>query len=253
MSSEWVTFSYPASDVVVVTLTRPDKLNALTGDMVGRITAFARELDGATRVVVITGQGRAFSAGGDVRALVSLSPQQTANYLAGYGRLDEAIAASGALWIAAVNGLAYGGGLEIAAMCDVRIADVEATFCVADIEVGALPTGGLTWRLPRMIGAGAASWLVLTNAVVDAHRALAMSLVDEVTEQGGALPRALALASTMTKFHPDAVRANRAALRQAWTSSLADATAMEVSESVRLLSKAEIIGPLRERFGDPSS
>lgn len=251
MSAGRVDVSEPVPDVVVVTLDRPEKLNALTGDMVERIIAIAHATNSdGTRAVILTGRGRAFSAGGDVRALVSMASDEIADYLGCYGRLDDAISDSGALWIAAVNGLAYGGGLEIAAMCDVRVADSGATFCVADIEVGALPTGGLTWKLPRMVGAGAASWMVLTNAVVDTQRALTMSLIDEVTEQGGSLARSLALANKVKDFHPDAIRANRVALRQGWTSSLVEAKLLEVAESVRLLGAEDVMAPLRHRYGD---
>lgn len=250
MSDDAVLVEDLGDGVLTVTLHRPDKLNAIVGAMVDRLIEVAKACRGdGVRAVVLTGSGRAFSAGGDVKALVRMSPDETGRYLGGYARLDAAIAESGAVWVAAVNGLAYGGGLEVASMCDARVADETATFCVADIEVGALPTGGLTWRLPRMVGSGRASWLVMTNAVVDARAALAMGLIDDVVASGTCVARARQMAQSVVRFHPEAVDANRRALRQAWSSTLDQAAAVEVSESQRLLSMDEVMLPLRERFG----
>lgn len=252
MTVEAVLVDRPAPGVLIATMNRPEKLNAITGDMLGTLIQVAASCAAeSVRAVIVTGSGRAFSSGGDVKALVAMTHAEVGKYLGAYGLLDDAIAESGAVWVAALNGLAYGGGLEVACMCDVRIADAWGSFCVADLEVGALPTGGLTWRLPRMVGSGRASWMVMANAVADAPAALEMGLVDEVVPHGTTVTRAMEIAAKVASFHAAAIRANRLALRKSWSSSMAEAKQFEVSESMRLLADDRVMGPLRARFGKP--
>lgn len=234
----------------MVILDRPEKLNALTGRMLNELRRIARDEARRpdVRAVVVTGRGRAFSAGGDVTALFDLDQSAMRDYLGSYAALADDIEASQRPWVAAVNGIAFGGGLEIAAMCDIRVADEEARFCVADIEVGALPTGGLTWTLPRLVGDSLAAWMVLANAELDAFDAHDAGLVAEVTPRGECLDRAMRIASDIARFHPAAVSANRAALRHARRSTLAAARAFEIEQSVALLADPDIMNRLRQRF-----
>lgn len=237
------------SFVKIVTFNRPDKLNALSQEMIDELISIAENaIDADSRVIILTGSGRAFSAGGDITRLLNLNPEQMSDYLNSYANLLRAISKSEAVWIAALNGLAFGGGLEIATMCDLVIAEKNSKMCVADIEVGALPTGGLTWRLPRIAGQLAASWLTLTNAVIDADRAFELNLVNEVVQDGDLLSRGLEVASQIAQFDHTAVLANRKATRQSWNISLQQAIDFEVSESVKLLQKDEIFFSLKKRF-----
>lgn len=235
---------------LLVTLNRPDKLNALTVDMVGALTHVAQSAkdNDDIRTVILTGSGRAFSAGGDITGLFGKDDNDLATYLMSYAKLDDAIADSGTIWIAAINGLAYGGGLEIAAMCDIRVSDSRATFCIADIEVGALPTGGLTWKLPRLIGESMARWMMLTNAVVDAQRASEIGLVHEVISDGECVTRAQQIAIQVAGYFPEAVSMTREAIRMSWSSPLADSREFEVASSVHLLKQDAVTKKLEARF-----
>ncbi len=239
----------PIPGLQVVTLNRPEKLNALTHEMLTSLSEIARDCALTdTRIVLLTGSGKAFSSGGDITNLLNFNQDEVKLYLQSYSELDDAITQSKAVWIAAINGLAYGGGLEIATMCDLRIADVKSNFCVADIEVGALPTGGLTWRLPRMIGSSAATWMVIANPVVNAERSLQLGLIHEVVSSGSVMDRAIELAGKILGFHPEAIIANRMALRNSWKVSLQEARNFEVDESIALLANNEILSELKKRF-----
>lgn len=250
MATELVQVHELSAGSIVVTLNRPGKLNALTVEMVRALTEVAESAqhNNNIRTVIVTGSGRAFSAGGDITGLFEKDDKELASYLMSYARLDDAIANSGAMWIAAINGLAYGGGLEIAAMCDIRISDSQATFCIADIEVGALPTGGLTWKLPRLIGESMARWMMLTNAVVEAKRALEIGLIHEVVNDGECVKRARAIASQIAGYFPEVVALTREAIRMSWSSPLADSREFEVSSSLNLLKQDEVSQKLKSMF-----
>lgn len=224
MANDLVKLQQLTDDVLLVTLNRPDKLNALTIDMVRELTAVAQSAkdNDKIRAVIVTGSGRAFSAGGDITGLFGKVDNELASYLMSYAKLDGAIADSGTIWISAINGLAYGGGLEIAAMCDIRVCDFRATFCIADIEVGALPTGGLTWKLPRLIGESMARWMILTNSVVDSQRASEIGLIHEVVNDGECVTRAREIAIQVAGYFPEAVSLTREAIRRSWASLLVE-------------------------------
>ena len=250
MATDLVQEQQLTDGVLLVTLSRPDKLNALTIDMVRALTEVAQSAkhNDEIRTVILTGAGRAFSAGGDITGLFGKDDNDLTNYLMSYARLDDAIADSETTWIAAINGLAYGGGLEIAAMCDIRVSDAQATFCIADIEVGALPTGGLTWKLPRLIGESMARWMMLTNSVVEAKRACEIGLIHEVVRDGESVTRAREIASQVAGYFPEAVARTREAIRMSWYSPLVDSQEFEVASSVHLLKQDAVSKKLESRF-----
>ena len=250
MANDLVQLQQLTDDVLLVTLNRPDKLNALTVDMIQELIAVAQSAkdNDKIRAIVVTGTGMAFSAGGDITGLFGKIDSDLAGYLMSYAELDDAIADSGTIWISAINGLAYGGGLEIVAMCDIRVCDSRATFCIADIEVGALPTGGLTWKLPRLIGESMARWMMLTNSVVDSQRASEIGLIHEVVDDGECVTRAREIATQVAGYFPEAVSLTREAIRMSWSSLLADSREFEVASSVHLLKQDAVSKKLEARF-----
>jgi enoyl-CoA hydratase len=196
--------------VATVTLDRPEVLHALNAAMFDELeTVFAEfATDGAVRVVLLTGSGeRAFAAGADIRGLantdaasgklVSERGQQVMNQIA---RCSKPV-------IACVNGVALGGGCELAMACTLRIASDKAKFGLPEVKLGLVPGYGGTQRLPRLVGYGAALKMMLTGAVVGAEEALQLGLVQEVVPTAELIPRAHALAETIASMAPLAIAA----------------------------------------------
>ncbi len=196
--------------IVTLTLNRPDKLNAIDGAMLDALDAVLSQLeaDRDCRAVVLTGAGRAFSAGADIKEWTALAAQE---FGTGWGlrghRLFDRLAALAPPVVAAINGIAFGGGLELALCADLRIAAEQARLGLPEVTIGALPGWGGTQRLPRLIGPGRAKHMILTGQPIDAAAALAFGLVTEVVA-GDALPgRARELAQQIAANAPLAVQA----------------------------------------------
>ncbi len=196
-------------DVAVVTIDEPDTANALTASTLKGLT---RELEASADeeigAVVLTGTGEAFCSGGDVETLgtwhewESLERQQ---YLeTGPHALSRLLLESKFATVAAVNGAAYGAGMDVALLCDVRIAAASARFCAAYVNVGVIPGDGGAWLLPRMIGHGRAMDLLLSGRVLEAQEALSWGVVTEVCERDELLGRAMKLAERLASRPPTA-------------------------------------------------
>jgi enoyl-CoA hydratase len=188
----------------IVTLQRPQALNALSIALRRELAAVFTELaaDSRTRVVVLTGAGRAFCAGLDLR---ELTQSENLAELAVSGAADDpvhAVLAFPGPVIAAINGPAVTGGLELALACDVLIASERATFADTHARVGVLPSWGMSQRLPRLIGRGRAMEMSLGGGFIDASRAEAWGLVNRVVPHDELLPAALRLASDMLAAAP---------------------------------------------------
>ena len=210
MSEQLVTVQRPRPEVAVVTLNRPEVLNALSFRLVDELHDVLDEiqLDNDCRVVVLTGAGRAFCSGLDLASIEGsstsvgtsgpragmLSQQRIAELPIKLRRLQQPV-------IAAVNGLAYGGGLALSLACDLRVAAEEARFCAQFIKVGIGGCDiGISYTLPRAIGSSKAFDLLLTARRVEAQEAERMGLVSEVVPD--ALARALELADTICDYSP---------------------------------------------------
>lgn len=175
--------------IATITLNRPDKLNAFTGPM---IDAWARALaeaqaDDDVNVVVVTGSGRAFCAGGDVGRMKEgkPTPLENKNQLwENIHRVPRTLEAMDKPVIAMVNGLAVGAGMGMCLMCDVRIASEEARFSTGYVRVGLVPGDGDTYFLPRLVGAAKALELLWTADFVDAQEALRLGIVNRVVPAG---------------------------------------------------------------------
>ena len=174
--------------IVTLTLNRPDKLNAIDGAMLDALDQVLSELeaDVQSRAVILTGAGRAFSAGADIKEWTALAPRE---FGPGWGmrghRLLERLAGLRPPVIAALNGIAFGGGLELALCADLRIAAAEARLGLPEVTIAAIPGWGGTQRLPRLIGPGRAKHMILTGQPIEAARAEAWGLVTEVVASAG--------------------------------------------------------------------
>lgn len=200
--------------VVTIRLNRPEKLNAVTQEMSDELERVAHALnaDESVRAIVYTGTGRAFSAGSDIRTLDQYAtPWQFRNrrdYCDALRELRKPV-------VAAVNGYAFGGGLESALTCDIRIAADTATFAASEIKLGWIGGGGMSALLAASIGASNAALMLMTGDPVDAQRALAWGLVSEVVPADEVISRAQQIAHTIAARPPIAAETAKATLRAA--------------------------------------
>ena len=217
-----------AAGVALVTIDRPDALNALSFDLLDDLADALEALDGneACRAIVLTGAGsRAFAAGADIKELAS---QSSASLHAGgrFGAWDR-VAAIGLPLIAAVRGFALGGGCELAMTCDMIVAGDDATFGQPEILLGVMPGAGGMQRLTRAIGQARAMELILTGGSMSADAAEAAGLVTRVVPAEATVDAALELAMRIAAMPPLAVRAAKRAVRIAAERPLSDGLALE--------------------------
>lgn len=196
--------------IAVVTLNRPEKLNSLTPSMLDQLEAAAGSLESevSLRAVVLTGAGeRAFCVGADINEWAALAPLDMWRVWVTRGhRIFDRWAALRLPVIAAINGPAFGGGLELAAVADVRVADPAATFALPEASIATCPGWSGTQRLVSLIGASHVKSLALTARRIDAQRAYAIGLVDEVADPKQSLGAALAVAQKIATLAPISVQ-----------------------------------------------
>ena len=216
--------------VATITLNRPDVHNAqndtLRREMYEAFSGLITDDD--VKVIVVTGAGdRAFSAGADIREFVEpASPTQLRErrkrieYRAMMDRCAQPI-------IAAINGFALGGGLELALACDIRIAAENATLGLTEVNLAIIPGGGGTQRLPRLVGKGKALEMILTGARIPAAEALRIGLVERVVPTGEALKAATELARTIAEKAPIALRYAKEAVVKGLGMALEDGLRLE--------------------------
>ncbi|WP_307512837.1 crotonase/enoyl-CoA hydratase family protein [Variovorax sp. W1I1] len=234
---EYVTYDTDRA-VCTLTLNRPDKRNAVNGIVAAELReAFERfESDDALRVAILTGAGGHFCAGADLGAVGNpderneLDPEG-----GGSGPMGPTRMALSKPLIAAVNGYAVAGGLELALLADLRVADDDAVFGVFCRRWGVPLIDGGTVRLPRIVGMGRALDMILTGRPVSATEALAMGLVNRVTPPGGALAAARELALQIAAFPQQCMLADRRSAYEQWDLPLADALRREGAQGVPIV------------------
>jgi len=215
----------------LITINRPEKRNALDRQVRSAFLdamAAAREND-PVRAVVVTGAGdKAFVAGADIGEFEGRSTVEQWRVMKA-ATIFDAVERCPKPVIAAVNGYCLGGGMELALACDIRVASSAARFGQPEVNLGIIPGGGGTQRLPRIVGLGAALKMILTGDMVGAEEALRLGLVDEVVEPAALLDRALALAETIASKSPVAVAAAKEATRAALSLPLDDGLKLETA------------------------
>jgi enoyl-CoA hydratase/carnithine racemase len=217
--------------VAILTLNRPDAMNAINmlmrRELREALDALRRNADVA--VVILTGAGdKAFSAGMDLREFAKINAEVPVAEMKRYRwESGEGIATFDKPIIAAVNGMAIGGGVELALQCDMIFAAAGASFAFAEVKRGLMPGNGGTQRLPRRIGSARALEMILTGRSVAADEALTIGLADYVVPADQLLDRALALAQQMAANAPVAVRSAKAAIHRGADMALADGLRLE--------------------------
>lgn len=210
--------------VAVITLNRPDKLNALNADVRARLKELFAELrdDDDVRAVVIHGAGeKAFVAGADITEFAARTAEEQREVYR-QPRIYEAVADFPKPVIAALHGFCIGGGSELALACDVRVADRTTRISQAEIRIGLIPGGGGTQRLAHLVGRGWATIISLTGDFVEAEEAYRIGLIDVLVDEGQHLERALELAGRMTRWSPVSLRLAKEAIRTAFEKPLAE-------------------------------
>ena len=216
--------------IATITLNRPTVHNAMNEKMREELTACFGELaqSAEARVIVVTGAGeRAFSAGADIREFVT--PQVPVKFRDARRRVDfrAAMDRCGQPIIAAINGFALGGGLELALACDIRIAGEDSLLGLTEVNLAIIPGGGGTQRLPRLVGRGKALEMILTGARIDGREALRIGLVERVVPTAEVHAAAQALAKMLAERAPIAMRYAKEAVVKGLGMSLEDGLRLE--------------------------
>ncbi len=241
---DFTTLKFEAAEGIgLVTISRPQALNALNSQFFEDMDALLIELAARDdiRVVILTGEGKAFVAGADISEMAhktkadarkfSFAGQKTFRTLE---MLDKPV-------IAAVNGFALGGGCELALACDIRIASAKAKFGQPEVNLGLIPGYAGTQRLPRLIGLGQALHLILSGEIIGAEEALRIGLVQKVVEPEQLLPAARELATAIAAKGRHAVRLAKRVIRQGLMMDFEAGCALEADKFGSLFEGTEAV------------
>lgn len=226
MDTELIKLDIVEEGVAQLTLNRPDRLNAFNRQMITEWRGLLGRIadDRSIKAVVLTGAGRAFCAGGDIEEMAEMLEAGSVprrDYLwrsiqkipLALERLEQPV-------IAAINGTARGAGLDMALMCDMRIAGESSTFAESYIHMGVMSGDGGTWFLPRVIGVARSLEMLLTGRVVDAKEADRIGLVNRIVPDADVLKEGIALAKQIAQQPHDAVMLMKRAVYQGLTGTL---------------------------------
>ena len=232
--------------ITTVTLDRPEVMNAFdeaVATQIGDAVAAAAE-DASCRVIVITGAGRGFCAGADLRCLEQIvathDDDRARDLVSGGARIVQTIVSAPKPVIAAVNGPAAGGGASLALACDIRIASSEASIGAVFTRIGLHPDLGATYLLPRLAGFGRAMELVLTGEMISAPEAHRIGLFNRVVAPEALLDETYALARTLAERSPAAVARTKRSMHAAMGGALEDALARELKYQLALFDTDEV-------------
>jgi enoyl-CoA hydratase/carnithine racemase len=232
--------------VAIATLQRPERLNAFRARTFADLNAVLEDVrtDETIRVLILTGAGRAFSAGADLKEmgsglLTSSLEEQRAN-LETYQNLTRTMLALPKTIISAVNGLAVGVGVELALASDIRIASIDASFTFAEAKRGLFQTNGVMFLLPRIIGAGRAAHIMLTGESVSADRALEYGMVTRVVNPDELRIASLEIARTIAANAPISVRLIKRVLQQSLEGTLEHSLELETAGMLECLASQDL-------------
>ena len=215
--------------VLWAVIDRPEALNAFDIPDLEELLRLFRDAGAnqEVRVLVLTGTGRAFSAGADIKAMDRMSEEEFSRAASLYQALAREARALDKPIIAAINGFALGGGLEVALMCDLRIAGKSAKLGLPDARMGFSPTGGLTWLLTKMVGLSVALDIALSTDMLDAGESCRVGLVSRVVEDDQLEPTVRALAERIATFPERGLRNIKRAFYAAADADFASALTLE--------------------------
>lgn len=204
--------------VLVVTINRPESLNALNTRFFDELDALlsSEALAPELRAIVITGSGKAFVAGADISEMVSKTPSEASEFSRRGQKTFQTIVNHPIPVIAAINGFALGGGMELAMACDFRIASSLSKFGQPEVNLGLIPGYAATQRLSRLVGMGTALYMLTTGEMVTAEEALRIGLVQKITEPDKLMEEAMRLANMIASKGPKAVKTVKSVTRNGY-------------------------------------
>ncbi|HLE17355.1 MAG TPA: enoyl-CoA hydratase-related protein [Syntrophales bacterium] len=226
-----------------VTLNRQNVLNALNSMTLDQLRDIFERIvdDSEVRVAILTGSGeKAFAAGADIQELIELVPARAKELGRKWHGLFNLIENMGKPVIAAINGLALGGGCELAMACDIRIAAENSKFALPELKLGVIPGGGGTQRLPRLVGKGMAKELILTGRMIGANEALRIGLVNRVVPALELMTVCEQMADEIIKAAPLAVQYSLEAINKGFYMSLEDGLQLETNLSALICSTEDM-------------
>jgi enoyl-CoA hydratase len=215
--------------IATVTISRPQALNALNARFFQEMDSLIAEIGARNdiKVVVITGEGKAFVAGADIGEMAHKTKAEGAEFSKAGQKTLRSLEILDKPVIAAVNGFALGGGLELALACDFRVSSSKAKFGQPEVNLGVIPGYAATQRLPRLIGLGNALFILLTGEMIGAEEALRMGLVQKVVEPEELMPTVLGLAKTIASKGPKAVKLVKSVSRRGFLMDFEAGCALE--------------------------
>ncbi|NLD18771.1 MAG: crotonase [Clostridiales bacterium] len=225
------TLKYEVKDgIAYITISRPAAMNAINTQMLDELyTAFYYVAkDPEAKVVILTGEGKAFVAGADIDQMNSIGPVEGRAMIAKGHNVMNFMESIEKPIIAAINGFALGGGCELSMACDIRIASEKAKFGQPEVGLGITPGFGGTQRLSRLVGTGMAKYLILTAQIIKADEAVRIGLVEKVTSPEELMSTCEAIANTIISKSPLAVGIAKTAINKGFNLDMSTASALEV-------------------------
>jgi len=219
-------------NIAIVTISRPQAMNALNTRFFMEMDSMILEISQRNdiRVMIITGEGKAFVAGADIAEMVDMSSEQGSNFSRIGQNTFSSLEKMEIPVIAAINGFALGGGCELAMGCDFRIASTLAKFGQPEVNLGLIPGYAATQRLPRLVGLSNALYLLCTADMVNAEDALRMGLVQKVVEPDQLIREAMAMATKIASKGPQAVRKIKKVTRTGMLTDFVSGSELESKE-----------------------
>jgi len=228
MSDKLVTYTIDES-IAIITIDNPP-MNPLTTELRDQLSAILDELDSKKdeiKVVILTGKGKAFMAGADIKSFPELTQEKAKARLKKGKQLYLKVEQFERPVLCAINGYCLGAGLELAMCCDIRIASSKAQLGQPEINVGVIPGGGGTQRLPRLVGAGIAKELIFTGEFISAEEAARIGLVNKVVELEKLMDEAMEMARLIASKPPLGIRAAKEAINRGLNMTLLEGLELE--------------------------
>ncbi len=218
-----------SDQIALVTINRPEALNALNTRFFNEMDQVVAEINGRTdvRIMIITGEGKAFVAGADIAEMVDKTPEEGSDFSRLGQNTFRSLGEMEIPVIAAINGFALGGGLELAMGCDFRIASSKSKFGQPEVSLGLIPGYAATQRLPRLTGLGDALYLLMTADMIGAADALRIGLVQKVVEPEELMDTVMGIANTIIAKGPKAIKLIKKVVRQGMAESFDEGSKLE--------------------------
>ncbi len=228
MEYQFLKYDNSREGIGILTISSPATLNALNTTILGELNTFIDELDtNTTRVLIITGEGKAFVAGADIAQMSNLNAEEGYQFGKFGATVFKKIEDLPIPVIAAVNGFALGGGCELAMACDIRIASQKASFGQPEVNLGIIPGFSGTYRLSKLVGQGIAKELIYTGNRIMADEALSIGLVNKVVAPEELLDATLTMAESILTSAPIAVRLAKKCINENYDLNACDAIELE--------------------------